>query len=110
MLLWLTNLLSNHFHVFRVFQYLTFRSIVSALTSLIIVLVFSPAFIRRLIALQIGQMVRSDGPQSHLKKTGTPTMGGTLIIIAIAISILLWGDLSSRYVWIVLIAAVAFSA
>ncbi len=108
MLLWLTHLLSNYLHVLRVFQYLTFRSIVSALTSLIIVLVFSPPFIKRLVSLQIGQMVRSDGPQTHLKKTGTPTMGGTLIIMAIAISILLWGDLSSRFVWVALLVTVAF--
>lgn len=110
MLLWLTELLSNHFHVFRVFQYLTFRSIISALTALIIVLMVSPRLINRLVTMQIGQMVRDDGPQSHLKKSGTPTMGGALIIIAVAISILLWGDLTNHFIWVVLIVTLGFSA
>ncbi len=109
MLLLLTNFLSKYLHLFHVFQYLTFRSIISALTALIIVLVFSPVFIRRLVRLQIGQMVRSDGPQSHLKKTGTPTMGGTLIIIAIVVSALLWGDLADRFIWVAIFATVTFA-
>ncbi len=110
MLLWLTQLLSNHFHVFRVFQYLTFRTIISALTALVIVLMVSPRLINRLISMQIGQMVRDDGPQSHLKKTGTPTMGGTLIIIAVAISVLLWSDLTNRFIWTILMVTLGFSA
>ena len=109
MLLWLTDLLSNYFHFFRVFQYLTFRSIISALTALVMVLVVSPRLIDHLISSQIGQMVRTDGPQSHLKKTGTPTIGRALIIIAVAISILLWGDLANHFVWTVLIVTVAFA-
>lgn len=110
MLLWLTQLLSNHFHVFRVFQYLTFRTIISALTALVIVLMVSPRLINRLISMQIGQMVRDDGPQSHLKKTGTPTMGGALIIVAVAISVLLWGDLTNRFIWTILLVTLGFSA
>lgn len=109
MLLWLTQIFSNYFHVFRVFQYLTFRSIITALTALIIVLLASPRLINRLISLQIGQMVRDDGPQAHLKKAGTPTMGGALIIIAVTVSILLWGDLSNHFIWTILIVTLGFS-
>ncbi|OGO95468.1 MAG: phospho-N-acetylmuramoyl-pentapeptide-transferase [Coxiella sp. RIFCSPHIGHO2_12_FULL_44_14] len=108
MLLWLTHWLSNQWHFFRVFQYLTFRSIVSALTALLIVFIVSPWLIRYLVALQIGQIVRHDGPQSHLKKMGTPTMGGVLMLIAIVISLLLWGDLSNRFVWVALGVTVGF--
>lgn len=110
MLLWLTQFLSGHWHVFRVFQYLTFRSIVSALTALIIVLFFCPALIRKLVSMQIGQSVRTDGPQTHLKKSGTPTMGGVLMIIAITISVLLWGDLSNHFVWTAVLVTVACGA
>ena len=109
MLLWLTNFLSHCFHSFRVFNYLTFRSIVSALTALIIVLALSPRLVKKLRALQIGQMIRNDGPQAHLKKSGTPTMGGVLIILAITISILLWGNLTNRFIWVILLVTVAFS-
>lgn len=106
MLLWLTQLLSNQWHFLHVFQYLTFRSIVCALTALVILLVWSPALIRKLVRMQIGQMVRDDGPQAHLKKTGTPTMGGVLIIAGIVISVLLWGDLTNYFLWIVLFVTV----
>ncbi len=109
MLLWLTHHLMQYFHGFRVFQYLTFRSIISALTALLIVLLVSPSLIRRLTSMQVGQVVRDDGPQSHLKKTGTPTMGGALIIIAVVISVLLWGDLSNRYIWALLFVIVTCS-
>lgn len=109
MLLWLTDLLSNHFHFFRVFQYLTFRSIISALTALIIVLMVSPRLINRLVMMQIGQMIRDDGPEAHLKKSGTPTMGGALIIIAVTVSILLWGDLSNHFIWTILLVTLSFS-
>lgn len=108
MLLWLTALLSGYLHVFRVFEYLSFRSIVSALTALLIALLCGPKLIRRLAQKQIGQFVRNDGPQSHLQKSGTPTMGGVLIIIAVGVSILLWGDLSNRYVWVVVGVTLAF--
>lgn len=110
MLLWLTHYLSKQWHVFRVFQYLTFRSIICTLTAMLIVFLCSPHLIRRLSDLQIGQMVRNDGPQSHLKKTGTPTMGGVLIIVAILISVFLWGDLTSGFVWVILCVMTAFSA
>ena len=108
MLLWLTHLLQPYLHGFRVFQYLSFRSIVSALTALSIVLFVSPPFIRRLTFHQVGQLVRDDGPESHLQKSGTPTMGGVLIIVAITISVLLWGDLTNRYLWVVLLATLGF--
>lgn len=109
MLLWLTNFLSHHFHGLRVFNDLIFHFIMSALTALIIVLSLSPRLVKKLQALQIGQMVRNDGPRAHLKKSGTPTMGGVLIILAIVISMLLWGDLTSRLVWTILLVTVAFS-
>jgi len=108
MLLWLTELLQRHFHFFRVFQYLTFRSILASLTALTIALLVGPAMIRKLSAYQIGQTIRDDGPQSHLKKAGTPTMGGALILVAIFISILLWGDLDNRYVWVVMLVTLGF--
>lgn len=94
MLTWLTQLFQGQYHVLRVFQYLTFRSILAALTALLVSLCLGPAMIRWLSRLQIGQMVRDDGPKSHLEKAGTPTMGGILILTGITISCLLWGDLS----------------
>ena len=108
MLLWLSEYLSQYYSGFNVFQYLTLRSILSVLTALVISLLVGPAMIRRLSIYQIGQTVRDDGPQTHLQKAGTPTMGGALIIVSITISALLWGDLSSRFVWVTLIALVAF--
>ena len=110
MLLWLTHFLVNYFHGFRVFQYLTFRSIVAALTALLICLIFCPSFIRRLQRQQIGQSVRDDGPKTHFQKSGTPTMGGILILAAVTISILLWGDLSNHYVWVTLLVMLSFGA
>ncbi|MEE9452354.1 MAG: phospho-N-acetylmuramoyl-pentapeptide-transferase [Gammaproteobacteria bacterium] len=108
MLLWLTDFLQNYFSAFRVFDYLTFRAILTALTALAIALLIGPATIRRLTALRIGQMVRDDGPQSHLSKTGTPTMGGLMILVAIAVSTLLWVDLSNVYVWVALLVTMGF--
>src|SRR3990167_7573188 len=108
MLLWLAHYLENYFDFFRVFQYLTFRTIVSALTALLMVLFLCPILIRRLIALQFGQIIRTDGPQQHLKKTGTPTMGGSLILIALSVSVLLWADLSNVYIWIALFVTMGF--
>lgn len=109
MLLFLTHWLSHYVRVFHVFQYLTFRSMVSTLTALIIVLFFSPWSIRQLKKLQAQQFVRDDGPESHLKKTGTPTMGGILIIFAISVSVLLWADLTNRFIWVILLVTVLFS-
>ncbi len=110
MLLWLTQILQHYLGFFRVFDYLTFRAIITALTSLFIVLFFSSRFIRYLQHLQIGQVVRDDGPQTHLKKSGTPTMGGALIVLALAISVLCWAQLSNFYIWIMLFVTISFSA
>lgn len=104
---WLAD---NVYRGFNVFQYLTLRGILGVLTALLISLLVGPLMIRRLSHYQIGQHIREDGPKSHLSKAGTPTMGGALILIAIAISTLLWADLSNRYVWIVLLTTLAFGA
>ena len=95
---------------FRVFQYLTLRGILAAGTALAISLLVGPTMIRRLNYYQVGQAVREDGPQSHLEKSGTPTMGGALILVAIGVSTLLWGDLSNAYVWVALLVTAAFGA
>lgn len=110
MLYWLSEYLQEYLRSFAVFQYLTVRAILGVLTALGISLLLGPWFIRRLTALRIGQSVRNDGPQSHLSKSGTPTMGGALILSAIFISTLLWADLSNRYVWVVLIVTAIFGA
>ena len=106
---WLQSL-SPDFGFFRVFQYLTFRAVMAALTALLMGLVAGPAVIRRLRALKIGQPVRGYGMETHLSKSGTPTMGGVLILLCIALSTLLWVDLSNRFVWIVLIVTLGFGA
>jgi phospho-N-acetylmuramoyl-pentapeptide-transferase len=108
MLLWLTEYLAEFISGFSVFQYLTFRTMVSVMTALMTSLLIGPYVISRLADLQIGQTVRDDGPQSHLSKAGTPTMGGALILIVIILTTLLWGDLASRHIWIVLGVTVAF--
>ena len=108
MLLWLTHYLEQYAHFFRVFNYLTFRSIIAALTAFLLSLLLGPTLIRKLQNLQIGQAVRDCGPQTHLKKSGTPTMGGLLILFSIAISTLLWGDLSNRFIWLTLVVMVGF--
>jgi len=110
MLYWLSEYLQEYLRSFAVFQYLTVRAILGVLTALGISLLLGPWFIRRLTELRIGQSVRNDGPQSHLSKSGTPTMGGALILSAIFISTLLWADLSNRYVWVVLIVTAIFGA
>lgn len=110
MLLELAELLKAHVSGFHLFQYLTFRTIMSTLTSLAVSLLAGPAIIRKLAAIKAGQVIRSDGPQSHLIKAGTPTMGGALIIAAITASTLLWADLHNRYVWVVLFVTLAFGA
>jgi phospho-N-acetylmuramoyl-pentapeptide-transferase len=108
MLLLLADLLSQYFSAISVFQYLTLRGIMGVLTALGISLFIGPRLITYLKTKQIGQSVRDDGPQSHLSKAGTPTMGGALILLSIAVSTLLWADLTNRYVWIVLIVTLIF--
>jgi len=109
-LLPLAEFLEKYFSAFRVFQYLTLRAIFGALTALVISFLVGPEMIRRLSFHQIGQNVRNDGPQSHLAKAGTPTMGGALILVAIFSSTLLWADLHNRYVWVVLAVTLSFGA
>ena len=106
---WLQSL-SPELGFFRVFQYLTFRAVMAAMTALLIGLIAGPYVINRLKELKIGQQVRSYGMETHLTKSGTPTMGGVLILLAISISTLLWFDLSNRFVWIVLAVTIGFGA
>lgn len=106
MLLWLAEWLTQFESAFNVFSYLTMRAILSTLTALLIAILIGPRMIRWLQQMQIGQTVRNDGPQSHLSKSGTPTMGGVLILFAIVISCLLWADLSNRYVQVTLFVVV----
>jgi phospho-N-acetylmuramoyl-pentapeptide-transferase len=106
---WLQTL-SPEFGFFRVFQYLTLRAVMAALTALLIGLIAGPIVIRRLTELKIGQPIREYAMQTHLSKSGTPTMGGVLILLAISISTLLWADLSNRFVWIVLAVMLGFGA
>jgi len=108
MLLMLAQWLQEDFGSFRVFNYITFRAVLATLTALLIGLVCGPWVIRKLSALKIGQAVRNDGPQSHLAKSGTPTMGGVLILLGIFISCMLWADLSNRFIWIVLLVTFGF--
>ena len=110
MLLLLADYLSHYLSVFRVFSYLTLRAILGVLTALSLSFVLGPAMIRWLTVVKVGQNVRKDGPQSHLSKAGTPTMGGTLILAAIMASTLLWGDLRNRYVWVLLAVTAGFGA
>lgn len=106
---WLQNL-SPEFGFFRVFQYITFRAVMAALTALLIGLLAGPAVIRHLVALKIGQPIRDYAMQSHMIKSGTPTMGGVLILIGIGTSTLLWADLTNRFVWIVMLVTFGFGA
>ena len=110
MLMLFAEFLSRYESAFTVFQYLTLRGILAATTALLIALLVGPAMIRRLNHYQVGQSVRIDGPQTHLGKSGTPTMGGALLLVAIAISTLLWADLSNLYVWVALLVTVLFGA
>jgi phospho-N-acetylmuramoyl-pentapeptide-transferase len=107
-LLYLAEWLAQFHTGFNVFRYLTLRAIFGVLTALAIALMVGRPMITRLRAYKVGQTVRDDGPQSHLSKAGTPTMGGALILVAVAISTLLWADLGNRYVWIVLLTTLAF--
>ena len=108
MLLRVLDWLAQYYGAFRVFNYLTLRAILAALTALAISLLVGPWMIRRLAAGQIGQVVRSDGPQAHLGKKGTPTMGGALILVAMLLATLAWCDPGSRHVWIALGVTAAF--
>ncbi len=108
MLFHLAQYLQEFYSGFNVFNYLTLRAILGVLTALLISFIVGPAMIRRLSQYNIGQPVRDDGPESHFSKAGTPTMGGALILVAIGVSTLLWSDLTSRYVWVVLLVTLAY--
>lgn len=110
MLYWFADVASDYFSFLTVFKYLTLRAILGVITALFIALWVGPHMIARLSQNQIGQSVRDDGPKSHLSKAGTPTMGGALILVAIAIATLLWSDLANRYVWITLFVCISFGA
>jgi phospho-N-acetylmuramoyl-pentapeptide-transferase len=110
MLLWLAQFFQDEIGPLRVFNFITFRAVFAAATALLIGLCAGPAVIRMLTAMKYGQAVRTDGPQTHLKKHGTPTMGGLLILIAIGVSTLLWCDLSNRLIWPVLVVTLGFGA
>jgi len=100
--------LSQDVRAFNVFAYLTLRAVLAAATALLIGLLAGPAVIRRLTEMKIGQSVRTDGPQTHLEKSGTPTMGGALILLSISLTTLLWADLSNRFIWVVLLVMLGF--
>lgn len=108
MLLYFADYLTTFDSGFRVFHYLTFRAILGVLTSLTISFIVGPTMIRKLSRKKIGQAIRELGPQSHYEKKGTPTMGGTLILVAIAVSTLLWADLSNRYIWVILLVTLGY--
>ena len=108
MLLELFDWLGKDIRAFNVFGYITLRTVLAAMTALVISFVIGPWMIRKLTSLKIGQSVRDDGPKSHLIKAGTPTMGGALILTAVAVTTLLWGDLTNRYVWACLVTTVGF--
>jgi phospho-N-acetylmuramoyl-pentapeptide-transferase len=110
MLVYLAEYLSQFHTGFNVFQYLTLRAILGVLTALLISFLVGPMMIRRLSFHQIGQSVRADGPQTHLAKAGTPTMGGALILVGVAVATLLWADLGNRYVWVLLVVTLLFGA
>jgi len=108
MLMLLADWLTGYYTGFNVFRYITLRTILGVLTALGIALLVGPIMIRHLSRYQIGQSVRSDGPQSHLAKAGTPTMGGLMILVSVIVSTLLWADLSNRFVWVVLVTTMLF--
>lgn len=110
MLLWLAQYFQQDIGAFRVFSFITFRAVFATMTAMAIGLIAGPAVIRMLQRLKVGQAVRTDGPQTHLIKSGTPTMGGALILIAIGISVFLWGDWSNRFIWPVMIVTLGFGA
>ena len=108
MLFWLADILREQFSIFGVFRYLSLRAILGVLTALGLSMMLGPWMIKKLVELQVGQAIRNDGPQSHLSKSGTPTMGGALILFSIGLSTLLWGDLENRYVLVVLAVTLLF--
>jgi len=108
MLYWLSGFLHEYYRAFSVFRYLTLRSIMATITALLITLFLGPYIIRRLSMAQIGQIVRTDGPKTHLSKSGTPTMGGVLVLTSICMATLLWANLNNLYVWILLLVTVFF--
>ena len=111
MLYWLLyQKLFPYYRLFRIFRYLTFRTVFASLTALLIGLLIGPYVIEKLREFQIGQYIREEGPQSHQKKSGTPTMGGVLICISVLVPTLLWADLSNPYVWLVMLSTLAFGA
>jgi len=110
MLLELARYLAQDIRGFNVFNYITLRAVMATLTALIISFVVGPKMIRKLTQYKVGQSVREDGPQTHLIKAGTPTMGGALILVAIALSTILWADLSNRFIWVVLVTTLGFGA
>ncbi|RJF97712.1 phospho-N-acetylmuramoyl-pentapeptide-transferase [Noviherbaspirillum saxi] len=110
MLLWLAQYFQQDLGTLRVFNFITFRAVFATLTALVIGLIAGPAMIRMLTRLKVGQAVRTNGPQTHLIKTGTPTMGGALILLSIGISTILWSDFSNRFVWVVLVVTLGYGA
>ncbi|NBQ69287.1 MAG: phospho-N-acetylmuramoyl-pentapeptide-transferase, partial [Nitrosomonadaceae bacterium] len=108
MLLTLSQWLAQDIRAFNVFSYITLRTVMATLTALVISFIIGPMMIRKLTAYKIGQSVRDDGPQTHLVKVGTPTMGGALILMSIVLTTLLWSDLNNRYVWVVLATTLGF--
>jgi len=108
MIIYLAEYLEQFHSGFNVFQYITLRAVLAAITALLISFMVGPYMIRRLSRYRIGQVVRDDGPESHFSKAGTPTMGGALILVAVTITTLLWGQLENKYVWVVLLTTLAF--
>ena len=110
MLMWLSEQLVSLDPGFAVFQYLTLRGILAACTALVISMIVGPVVIERLNRLQIGQTIRQEGPQTHLQKAGTPTMGGALILVTVLGATLLWADLNNRYIWVAIVTTMMFGA
>ncbi|SNX60477.1 Phospho-N-acetylmuramoyl-pentapeptide-transferase [Nitrosomonas ureae] len=108
MLLALSQWLAQDIRAFNVFSYITLRTVLATLTALVISFIIGPLMIRKLTAYKIGQSIRDDGPQTHLVKMGTPTMGGALILMSILLTTLLWSDLGNRYIWVVLLTTLGF--
>jgi len=111
LLYWLLyQVLYRHFSPFRIFRYLTFRTAFASLTALFMGMIIGPAIIQRLRDFQIGQYIREEGPKAHQKKAGTPTMGGVLIVVSVIVPTLLWADLTNRYIWLTVLATLAFGS
>ncbi|MGH8801190.1 MAG: phospho-N-acetylmuramoyl-pentapeptide-transferase, partial [Casimicrobiaceae bacterium] len=108
MLLWLSEVFSREVRTFNVFGYISLRAVLATMTALVISFVIGPRMIAWLTRMKIGQTVRDDGPQTHLAKAGTPTMGGALILVSIVITTLLWADIRNRFIWVVLLVTLGF--